>query len=384
MLLHLLGYPSNFIGMGNHALKLHQELDILAKASGFRYEASDLRNNSEIDKFNQRLKERQHSETPINVLIGPGDISNKLMGKLPGKKVSYVVFETDTLPLGWVDNLSQSDLVLTPSKWGAEILRSELPHNKIDVVPEGVDPLLYHHWNFNNKEHEWKRTSTESSPKEECFRFLSVGKFENRKSFEELLKAFHLAFQDQGDVRLLLRIHNVFEPDYLQHFKAIVPKEIENRVLVIISSDSNAWLKPHDLAQLYRSSHCFVFPSKGEGWGLPLIESIACGTPYIATHYSGQTEFLQHCHQSHSEIEFITAPISDSGYFKFQQFSESQRPQWAMPDVQSIADQLKNVYTNWHEVKQQALINSTAIHNLFSWRASASCLVDTLIKHFPD
>lgn len=172
MLLHLLGYPSNFIGMGNHALKLHQELDILAKASGFRYEASDLRSDSDIDKFNQRLKERQNSEMPVNILVGPGDISNQMMSKLPGKKVSYVVFETNTLPLGWVDNLSQSDLVVTASEWGAKILRSELPHNRIEAVPEGVDPLLYHHWNFNKKVHDWDRTSTEKSPKEECFRFL--------------------------------------------------------------------------------------------------------------------------------------------------------------------------------------------------------------------
>src|SRR5207247_1086784 len=50
---------------------------------------------------------------------------------------------------------------------------------------------------------------------------------------------------------------------------------------------------PHALAALYRSADCFVLPSRGEGWGMPLLEAMACGLPVIATDWSGPRDFLK-------------------------------------------------------------------------------------------
>ena len=46
-------------------------------------------------------------------------------------------------PLGVNEVINQYDLVLTPSKWGADILCSELAHEKVEVVPLGVDPKIF-------------------------------------------------------------------------------------------------------------------------------------------------------------------------------------------------------------------------------------------------
>ncbi len=35
-----------------------------------------------------------------------------------------------------------------------------------------------------------------------------------------------------------------------------------------------------------------VIPSHGEGWGRPHMEAMACGTPVIATNWSGPTAFI--------------------------------------------------------------------------------------------
>ena len=41
------------------------------------------------------------------------------------------------------------------------------------------------------------------------------------------------------------------------------------------------YVKDYDLANLYRNSYLFVFPSKHEGFGLPVLEAIICGAVVI-------------------------------------------------------------------------------------------------------
>ena len=52
------------------------------------------------------------------------------------------------------------------------------------------------------------------------------------------------------------------------------------------------------LRRRYAQSNCFVLPTRGEGWGLPIAEAMAMGLPVIATNFSGPTAFLT-AHNSH-------------------------------------------------------------------------------------
>lgn len=46
------------------------------------------------------------------------------------------------------------------------------------------------------------------------------------------------------------------------------------------------------MVALYNSCDAFVLPSRGEGWGRPYMEAMACGLPTIGTRWSGQLEFM--------------------------------------------------------------------------------------------
>jgi glycosyltransferase involved in cell wall biosynthesis len=46
------------------------------------------------------------------------------------------------------------------------------------------------------------------------------------------------------------------------------------------------------LADLYRGADAFALATHGEGWGLPLLEAMACGLPTIATDWGGQLDFM--------------------------------------------------------------------------------------------
>ena len=59
-------------------------------------------------------------------------------------------------------------------------------------------------------------------------------------------------------------------------------------VVCIMNPDENA------LADLYRRAWVFCLPSSYEGFGIPYIEAMACGTPVVATPNAGARELLEH------------------------------------------------------------------------------------------
>lgn len=384
MLLHFLSYPNPYIGYGVHALYLQRELAALAGQGGFQFHATDLGQADDLRRSRELIAAAPPDRPIVNLLLGDGRTSHRHLDLLPGRRITYTVFESDVLPLGWKENLQRSDLVITASAWGADILRRELGETPVAVVPEGVDPRLYHQWNRSTDSLPWQKDSREDAPLEQCFRFLSVGKFETRKSFEELIAAFRIAFPDRMDVRLLLRLHNVFQPDYRQRVDQLISSDIRNRVLIVGGAKGAEQLSPESMAHLYRSCHCFVYPTRAEGWGLPLIEAISCGTPFIATHHSGPMEYLRWCSQSFSDLAYTMVEITDPEYLRYHSFPPGQPGRWAQPDVNSLALQMRNAYENWPALREQAAINAKHIHRQFSWMAAAETLVDVIRSHLAD
>jgi glycosyltransferase involved in cell wall biosynthesis len=48
-----------------------------------------------------------------------------------------------------------------------------------------------------------------------------------------------------------------------------------------------------ELAQLYRGARCLVYPSLYEGFGIPVAEALACGTPVVTSRDSAMVEVAQ-------------------------------------------------------------------------------------------
>ena len=384
VILHLLGYPSQAIGYGVHTLSLYQALVPLAGSLGLNLVATDLSASDSFEHLDSVPAIQDCANQLIHLYIADPSVS-LVPPKYPGKHVLYTVFESSVLPLGWKEACTKFDLILTASHWGANILRQALPSTPIGVVPEGVDPILHHRWNRTGSGFQQDLTSPSSESGSDIFTFLSVGKFEVRKSYQELVQAFISAFPPAcHKVRLLLRLHNIFYPKYVDEVNALTSQPgAEGRILVVNNLDSGEFLSPTTLASLYRSAHCFVFPSKGEGWGLPLIEAISCGTPYLATHYSGHTEYLSHCSQPYSQIDYNLNIIRDPGYLRFHRFLEADSASWAVPCVDHLASQMRLIHDNWAEVYRSSARNSEIVQSMFSWQASARRLIDVLSGLFP-
>jgi glycosyltransferase involved in cell wall biosynthesis len=81
-----------------------------------------------------------------------------------------------------------------------------------------------------------------------------------------------------------------------------------------------------DIPRLYAAVDCFVLPTRGEGWGLPIFEAMAMGLPVIATNWSGQVDFMNENNAFPIRVDklvpswgsdFLTEQVLDASFICF-------------------------------------------------------------------
>jgi glycosyltransferase involved in cell wall biosynthesis len=108
---------------------------------------------------------------------------------------------------------------------------------------------------------------------------LSVGTLEPRKNYLVLLKAFK---QLDNDIDLVIVGKKGWKSQEI--FDTIDRLELHNRVKIL------GYVNDNDIPYLYNGAELFVFPSFYEGFGLPLLEAMACGVPVICSNTSSLPE----------------------------------------------------------------------------------------------
>ena len=217
--------------------------------------------------------------------------------------------------------------------------------------------------------------------------FLSVFKWEERKGWDVLLKAYFDEFKHAGDdsnVVLVILTNAYHSSDGTREFwkeamarlaemrreeKAAAAGEGEGgdpeRVLDVDEDedDENSFssspglgkdgkkdgsadhppvvfhrrVAQQELPALYAGADCFVLPSRGEGWGRPHVEAMAMGLPVVATNWSGPTEFLDEANGYPLRLDPKKPLVAvREGAFKGHL--------WANPSVAHLRELLRRVY----------------------------------------
>ncbi|WP_051323886.1 glycosyltransferase family 4 protein [Candidatus Solirubrobacter pratensis] len=102
---------------------------------------------------------------------------------------------------------------------------------------------------------------------------LAVATREPRKNLATLLAAFERLAARVNDCELVLAGGRGWRSVELERTLSAVGDRV--RVLGFVTDD--------ELVSLYAGAACFAFPSLGEGFGLPVLEAMSCGTPVVTS-----------------------------------------------------------------------------------------------------
>jgi len=183
----------------------------------------------------------------------------------------------------WTEHsLEAADAVITVSEFSkSEIVQAYgTPADRVHVIPNGVDERFRKRY---SKHTEWELRQKLGLPG----RFvLYVGSLEPKKNISRLLQAFAMVQRGAHAEGLRLVLAGGRGGKEYDVEAEIERAGIGKHVMVI------GYLSDAEIPVLMRAAALFVYPSLYEGFGLPPLEAMACGTPVVVSDSSSLPEVV--------------------------------------------------------------------------------------------
>ncbi len=183
------------------------------------------------------------------------------------------------------------------------------------------------------------------------FKFLAVGKWERRKGWDLMLRAWCAAFpapssSEQDHEVLLIRTASYHSSG---DFNALIDAELSRDKggpgrAACAPIELLPPLSTEEMKHVYRSVQAFVSTSHGEGWGRPLAEAAAAGCAVIAPDWSGPTAFLSNATATLIPVRGLQ-PVGEGA------FSDHM---WARIEVDDVRAAFLGVRRNLQQAKEKA------------------------------
>ena len=307
------------------------------------------------------------------------------------KIVGWLTIDGEPLPMAYRQVLSNMDSIVTPTHWGKEVIANQFFDLPVHVVPYGVDHNIWKPRDDRRAIIEELRSIrlyfapylTEKISKPETFVGIFWGHNQGKKNIGNIIHSWIDADLPADQSHLILVLHsrkqNFGKLSYLADFDyRQIAMEHQDRLSVLEGSYVD-----ETMVKLVQLANTVVFPSIGEGFGMPLIEGMATGLVPITTNYAGVTDF---CIMDHNALmvggELIYGDMGVRRIAASQKhltktiqsaFALHQEPDRRMP---LVVDNKPSEYPSWNDLRQNAIAQASK----YTWDESANGL-HTILQH---
>jgi len=162
----------------------------------------------------------------------------------------------------------ESQIIVSPSNNTRNEIEEIFPEyvHKVRIIPNTINRIFCQ----GNKE---KRNT-----------ILHVANWEPRKNIEILLEAFQFLRDKNIKYELILAGGSTYS-EYTKKIKNLIQKHPYSSFISYLG-----FVSDEQLVNLYRQAKVFVYPSLYEGFGIPILEAMACGTPVVCSNTTALPE----------------------------------------------------------------------------------------------
>ena len=167
-----------------------------------------------------------------------------------------------------------------------------------------------------------------------------------------MLAAYCTEFSPDEGTGLLLKIttaHGHTQEMIRDQANAVLGRlsqSLDERTDIVLWDET---LDTADMGALYRSADAFVLASRGEGWGRPYIEAMACGLPTIGTRGSGNDDFMNDGNSFLVSTTLVDVPDAAA-----DEIPVYQGHRWLEPDASELRASLRRILTDERSRKSKA------------------------------
>ncbi len=214
------------------------------------------------------------------------------------KHVTFMTSEFGLTPVNFLERnvdiefyFRDRNIVVVPSNWSRmKLIEFGFPEAKVKVVSHGVAADVF--FPSSNAERMALRQSIGIRPDD--FVFLNLGAMTWNKGVDVLMHAFNEVRQRHGNAVLLLKddpgLYGIGATTVINRMMAEGELRMSDEVRLSIKLISDTLTMPQ-MRLLYGAADAYVSPYRAEGFNLPVIESIACGTPVIVSRGGATDDF---------------------------------------------------------------------------------------------
>lgn len=253
---------------------------------------------------------------------------NQVMEKIP-VRLMCIFWETYPMPKLWEPLWSTEMFTgfLAPSYFiGSQLLRKT--KKPVYYFPQYVDV------------HNLSRILPEDRAKKETFSVLFVGQNTRRKGLTDAVIGFLRGLGHEKDAEMIIKSHDLSD------------REVSADNLIVQSAYANMagkgapvytitrYLNRQEISEMYASSSVLLFPSRGEGFGLPPAEAMISGIPVIYVPWSSTPEVCE------AEGNYPLEYRVDEAHSMLQHGYEVDSF-YAIPSIRDIMRKLRYCHQHW-------------------------------------